>query len=141
MSFSAEQLARNPEFVSSLRFLAETLRDRYDSGPRLARLLASHQRWLLTQTAYALHLEYDPAKPGSGLTVVGLRDVITQYRVASRNTVLTYVEELESYRFLAPAVGATRRPRRLEPTEVSHTAMLGWYLANLAALDLLDNGD
>lgn len=140
MSFSAEQLARHPEFVSSLRFLAEALRARYDSGPRLARLLSSHQRWLLTQTAYALHLDYDPAVPGSGLTAVKLRNLITQHRVASRNTVLTYIEELLTYRFLAPAAGPVRRPRRYEPTDVSRTAMFDWYLANLAALDLLDNG-
>ncbi|MFS8054534.1 hypothetical protein QD357_17030 [Rhizobium sp. BR 317] len=141
MSFSVEQLACHPKFVSSLRFLAEALRDRYDSGPRIARLLASHQRWLLTQTAYALHLEYDPAVPGSGLTVVKLRDVITQYRVASRNTVLSYVEELLTYRFLVPVPGVVKRPRRYGPAEVSHTAMISWYLANLAALDLLDDGN
>ena len=140
MSFSVEQLASHPELVSSLRFLAEALRDRYDSGPRIARLLASHQRWLLTQTAYALHLEYDPAVAGSGLTVVKLRDVITQYRVASRNTVLSYIEELLTYRFLVPAAGVVRRPRRYEPTDVSRAAMFSWYLANLATLDLLDNG-
>lgn len=140
MSFSVEQLARHPEFVSSLRFLAEALRNRYDSGPRIARLLASQQRWLLTQMAYALHLEYDPAIPGSGLTAVELRNLITHYRVASRNTVLTYIEELLTYRFLVPAAGPVLRPRRYEPAEISHAAMFSWFLANLAALDLLDNG-
>ena len=140
MSFSAEQLARHPEFLSSLRFLAQALRNRYDSGPRIARLLASQQRWLLTQTAYALHLEYDPAIPGSGLTAVELRNLITQHHVASRNTVLNYIEELLTYRFLAPASGPVRRPRRYEPAEISHTAMFSWYLANLAALDLIDHG-
>lgn len=140
MSFSIEQLARHPKFLASLRFLAEALRNRYDHGPRIARMLASHQRWLLTQTAYALHLEYDPAVPGSGLTVVGLRDLITHYRVASRNTVLSFIEELLTYRFLMLAPGHTRRPRRYVPSEISHTAMFGWYLSNLAALDLLDDG-
>ena len=139
MSLSVEQLIRHSEFVPCLRFLAEALRDRYDSGPRLARLLASHQRWLLTQMAYALYLEYDPAVPGSGLTVAKLRDVITDYRIASRNTVLSYIEELLTYRFIVPAAGV-RRPRRYEPTEVSHSGMINWYLANLAALDMLDNG-
>ena len=109
MSFSIEQLARHPKFISSLRFLAESLRNRYDHGPRIARMLASHQRWLLTQTAYALHFEYDPAVPGSGLTVVSLRDLITRHRVASRNTVLSFVEELLTYRFLVPAPGHVRR--------------------------------
>lgn len=140
MSFSIEQLARHPKFVPSLRFLSEALRNRYDSGPRIARMLASHQRWLLTQTAYALHLEYDSAVPGSGLTVVALRDVITHHRIASRNTVLSFIEELLTYRFLELAPGPVRRPRRYVPTEVSYTAMFGWYLANLATIDLLDGG-
>ena len=140
MNFSIEQLARHPKFVSSLRFLAEALRNRYDNGPRIARMLSSHQRWLLTQTAYALHLEYDPATVGSGLTVVSLRDLITHHRVASRNTVLSFIDELLTYRFLLPAPGHVRRPRRYVPTEISHAAMFGWYLSNLAALDLLDDG-
>lgn len=140
MSFSIEQLARHPKFLTSLRFLAEALRNRYDHGPRIARVLASHQRWLLTQTAYALHLEYNPAVPGSGLTVVGLRDLITHYRVASRNTVLSFIDELLTYRFLMLAPGHVRRPRRYIPAEISHTAMFGWFLSNLAALDLLDDG-
>jgi len=140
LSFSIEQLARHPKFMVSLRFLAEALRNRYDHGPRIARMLASHQRWLLTQTAYALHFEYDPAVPGSGLTVVGLRDLITHHRVASRNTVLSFIDELLTYRFLMLAPGNVRRPRRYVPAEISHTGMFGWCLSNLAALDLLDDG-
>ncbi|MFK0163668.1 hypothetical protein [Rhizobium sp. NPDC090279] len=141
MSFPIEQLARHPKFVASLRFLSEALRNRYDSGPRVARMLASHQRWLLSQSAYALHLEHDPTVPGTGLTVVALRDLITHYRVASRNTVLSFIEELLTYRFLELAPGPARRPRRYVPTETTYSAMFGWYLANLAALDLLDDGD
>ena len=140
MSFSIEQLARHPRFVVALRFLSEALRNRYDSGPRVARMLASHQRWLLSQSAYALHLEYDSTIPGSGLTVVALRNLITHYRVASRNTVLSFVEELLTYRFLELAPGPARRPRRYVPTETTYSAMFGWYLANLAALDLIDDG-
>lgn len=142
MIFSAKQLAHHPDFISSLRFLAQALRGRFDEGPRLARLLASHQRWLLTQTAYALHLEYNPAVPSSGFTTVALRDVIIAHRVASRNTVLNYIDELVTYRFIHVAKGEiNRRPRRYEPSDSSHVAMLGWCIANLAALDLLDNGD
>jgi hypothetical protein len=104
-------------------------------------MLASHQRWLLSQSAYALHLEYDPTVPGSGMTVVALRDLITHYRVASRNTVLSFIEELLTYRFLELAPGPARRPRRYVPTEITYSAMFGWYLGNLAALDLIDDGD
>jgi hypothetical protein len=142
LTFEVEQLARHPKFISSLRFLAETLRDRFDNGPRLSRLLASHQRWLMTQVAYALHLESDPNNPASGFTTVALKDTITKYRVASRNTVLSYIEELKTYRFVHVAKGEeNRRPRRYEPADVSHMAMLAWCTANLGALDLLDDGD
>ena len=140
LSFPIEQLARHPKFVASLRFLSETLRNRYDNGPRIARMLASHQRWLLSQSAYALHLEHDPEHPRSGLTVVALRDLITHYRIASRNTVLSFIEELLTYRFLELAPGPARRPRRYVPTETAYSGMFGWYLANLAALDLIDDG-
>lgn len=94
----------------------------------------------MTQTAYALHLEYDSAKANSGLTAVALRDVITSYRIASRNTVLNYIEELLSYRFIVPVSGPARRSRRYGPAEISSSSMLAWCFANLTALDMLDNG-
>jgi len=141
MAFTAEQLAGNSSFLMSIRFLAGQTRTMFDAGPRLARLLASHQRWLLTQTAYALNLEYDPRDPTSGFTAVRLTGRITAHKVASRNTVLAFIEELHTYRFIAHTPGdERRRPRHFEPAEVSHQAMFGWILANLAALDLLDGG-
>ncbi|RUM26380.1 hypothetical protein EFQ99_08965 [Rhizobium vallis] len=141
MAFTAEQLAGNSSFLMSIRFLAGRTRGMFDAGPRLARLLASHQRWLLTQTAYALNLEYDPRDPTSGFTAVRLTGRITAHKVASRNTVLAFIEELHTYRFIVHTPGdERRRPRHFEPAEVSHQAMFGWILANLAALDLLDGG-
>ena len=105
MAFTAEQLAGNCSFLMSIRFLAGRTRGMFDAGPRLARLLASHQRWLLTQTAYALHLEYDPRDPTSGFTAVRLTGRITAHKVASRNTVLAFIEELYTYRFITHTPG------------------------------------
>lgn len=142
MAFTVEQLAGNCAFLTSIRFLAGQTRGMFDAGPRLARLLASHQRWLLTQTAYALHLEYDPRDPTSGLTAVGLTGRITAHKVASRNTVLAFIEELFTYRFITHTPGdERRRPRHFEPANVSLQAMSAWIHANLAALDLLDGGE
>ncbi|EJJ25525.1 hypothetical protein [Rhizobium sp. CF142] len=141
MAFTAEELAQNPSFVVSIRFLAGQMRGMFDAGPRLARLLASHQRWLLTQTAYALHLEYDPRDVTSGFTAVRLTGKITAHKIASRNTVLAFIEELFTYRFITHTPGdERRRPRHFEPAEVSHQAMFGWLHANLGALDLIDGG-
>jgi hypothetical protein len=142
MEFTAEELMRHPDFLLSIRHLAGTLRGIFDAGPRLARLLTSHQRWLLTHTAHALAMQHDSSDPSSGLSAVALTTLMTQFNVASRNTVLNFIEELLTYRFIAHTPGeGRRRPRHFEPTEVSHQAMCGWLLANLTALDLLDGGD
>lgn len=136
---SEQDLVEHPDFLSSIRFLALRLRSMFDAGPRLARLLSSHQRWLLTQAAYALHFQYDPGRPASGLTAVALSNLITGHKIASRNTVLSFIEELSTYRFIACVPGEEhRRPRHFEPTEISQQAMFGWVHANLTALDLLD---
>ncbi|MGO8044657.1 hypothetical protein ACC713_17280 [Rhizobium johnstonii] len=141
MAFTAEQLVGNSSFLMSIRFLAGQMRGMFDAGPRLARLLASHQRWLLTQTAYALHLEYDPRDPTSGFTAVRLTGRITAHKVASRNTVLAFIEELYTYRFITHTPGdERRRPRHFEPADVSHQGMFAWLFSNLGALDLLDGG-
>jgi hypothetical protein len=139
---SAEALAANPEFVLTLRHLARDLRAIHDENPRMARSLASHQRWLLTQSAFALHLEYNPAEPSSGLTAARLKRMITPFKSASRNTVLNFLDQGASYRFIRHAgAPAGKRPRRYETTEISDRAMLRWFTANLIALDYLDGGD
>lgn len=140
MAFSAEQLASSPLFVEALRAFAIHLRGRYDEHPRLSRLLASHQRWLLSQAAFALHLEYDPAEPNSGLTTTRLRDIVTTVNAASRNTVLNFLDQLVGYRFVKIVGDPARRPRRYEATDVTTNAMFGWLLANLATLDRMDGG-
>jgi len=141
MVFTADQLAQNPAFLVSIRHLAGQMRVIFDQGPRLARLLASQQRWLLTQTAYALNMEYDPRDPSSGFTAVQLTARITAHKAASRNTVLAFIEELFTYRFITHTPGdERRRPRHFEPADVSHAAMFAWMHSNLSALDLLDGG-
>ncbi|MGO4354172.1 hypothetical protein AB4Z25_19875 [Rhizobium sp. RAF36] len=142
MAFSADELAHHPNFLASIRLLAGDMRGMFDAAPRLARLLASHQRWLLTQTAYALSLQHDPEDASTGFTAVALTARITDYKVASRNTVLNFIDELLTYRFIAHTPGEERRrPRHFEPAEVSHQAMYGWFLSNLTALDLIDEGN
>ncbi|MGV8935978.1 MAG: hypothetical protein ACOH2J_02580 [Allorhizobium sp.] len=140
MTFSVDELTENPDFVGALGFLARQLQGQFDGNQRLARFLASHQRWLLSQAGFALHLEYDPAEPASGLTTTRLKEMIITVNAASRNTVLNFLDQLLSYRFIRLAGDPLRRPRRFEATEISTRAMAGWLTANLAALDILDGG-
>lgn len=141
MPLSAEQLAGDPQFLSTVRFHAVRMRGLFDAGPRLARLLASQQRWLLAQTAYALSMERDPANPSSGLTASALVSEITRHKAASRNTVLSFIDELLTYRFIVCEAGDERkRPRHYHASEVTHQGMMGWMHSNLVALDVLDGG-
>ncbi|SMD11020.1 hypothetical protein [Rhizobium sp. RU36D] len=141
MTLTVDDLVGSPKFIPALQLLASEMRNRYDGNPRLSRLLASHQRWMLTQAAFALHIEYDPNLPSSGLTTTRLKDIILSVDAASRNTVLNYLDQLQTYRFLRIAGEPGRRPRRFEATDVSVNAMFGWVAVNLAALDQIDNGD
>lgn len=141
MAYSAEDIAEHPNFVEALRDFAASLRQQFDDSPRLSRMLASHQRWLLSQAAFALQLEYDPSQPGSGLTTTNLREIITSNNAASRNTVLNFLDQLLSYKFVRIVGDPTRRPKRYEATEVTYQAVYLWLLANLLVLDRLDGGD
>ncbi|KPF41122.1 hypothetical protein ACSV9I_08325 [Rhizobium sp. G187] len=140
MSLSVAEIVDHPHYLSSLRDYAASLRGQFDMAPRLARMLASHQRWLLSQAALALDLEYDPGQPGSGLTTTNLREIVTTTDAASRNTVLNYLDQLLSYKFVRIAGDPGRRPRRYEATEISLRAMFQWLITNLSLLDELDGG-
>lgn len=142
MPLSAQDLIADANFILGIRFHAGRMRTMFDAGPRIARLLASHQRWLLTQIAYALSIEHDPTDSSSGLTATRLTTEITAFKVASRNTVRSFIDELATYRFIACPLGQERRrPRRYEVAEISHQAMFGWVASNLYALDMIDGGD
>ncbi|WP_160005518.1 hypothetical protein [Rhizobium sp. 18055] len=142
MPLTAQELIADPNFMLGIRFHAGRMRNMFDAGPRLARLLASHQRWLLTQMAFALCMERDPQDPSSGLTATRLTTEITAFRVASRNTIRSFVDELSTYRFIACEPGAERkRPRHYEAAQISHQAMHGWLWSNLCALDIVDGAN
>lgn len=141
MTLTATELQSSPRFLAALKMMAVRLQNEFDGNPRLSRFLASHQRWLLSQAAFALQLEYDPAMPGSGLTTSRLKEMIVSVRAASRNTVLNFLDQLMTYRYMRRADDGGKRPRRFEATEISADGMLRWFTANLAALDFVDGGN
>ncbi|MDH4412919.1 MAG: hypothetical protein QE484_06400 [Rhizobium sp.] len=141
MTLSSKDIVTHPQFVSALRVFAGKLRGQFDQSPRLSRMLASHQRWLLSQAAFALQLEYDPSQSGSGLTTTNLREIITSNNAASRNTVLNFLDQLLSYKFVRIVGDPNRRPKRYEATELPTQAMYQWLVTNLELLDQLDGGD
>ncbi|WP_165914027.1 hypothetical protein [Sinorhizobium americanum] len=140
-AFTVDALVQNPQFLEVLQAGARTLISMNDLFPRIARLVAAHQRWMLTQAAYALHLERDPNDADSGITAARLLKIMHETGAASRNTATAFLAELIAYKLLRPANGGrTKRTRPLEPTEISENAMRLWFKTQMSTLDLLDGG-
>ena len=137
-----DTLSSHPDFLAVLQEGARHLIALYDQFPRIARLVAAQQKWLLTQSAYALHLQRDPRDPLSGITASRLLDNIVEFGVASRNTATAFLAEMLAYKLVRDVPGsASKRSRPLEPTEISHEAMTLWFRGQLRSLDLFDSGN
>ncbi|WP_455271450.1 hypothetical protein [Rhizobium herbae] len=144
VSFSAEvdMFVANPALFPVLQQGARHMIELYDHFPRIARLVAAQQKWLLTQAAYALHVQRDPTDPLSGITASRLLDLIAKTGLASRNTATAFLAELRAYKLVRDVAGSpSKRSRPLEPTETSHEAMTLWFRGQMRSLDLLDNGN
>lgn len=134
--------AANPALLPVLQEGARHMIELYDHFPRIARLVAAQQKWLLTQAAYALHLQRDPADPLSGITASRLLDNVVEYGAASRNTATAFLSELLAYKLIRDVpVSTSKRSRPMEPTEISHEAMSLWFRGQMRSLDLIDAGD
>jgi hypothetical protein len=140
-STEVETFASNPALFAVLQQGARHMIELYDHFPRIGRLVAAQQKWLLTQAAYALHVQRDPADPLSGITASRLLDIIVEFGAASRNTATAFLAELLAYKLIRDVPGSvSKRSRPLEPTEVSHDAMMLWFRGQMRSLDLLDGG-
>jgi AraC-like DNA-binding protein len=138
-----DEILHHPLFLSIERQIALHLIDIHKRAPRLARLAASHQKWLMTQTLFAMHAGRDRGNPRSGLTAGRMMQVAKEFDLASKNTAASFLAELIAYKFLRDAADETpdRRLRRLETTEASEEAMASWFQGHMACLDQLDGGN
>jgi len=142
-AFTADGILRNPLLRETLQISARDLMAVYDIFPRVARLVASHQKWMLSQAAFALHLERDPSHPDSGITAARLLKFMRDTGGASRNTAAAFLSELLAYKLLRDVSGerTNRKVRPLEPTDVSESAMMRWFMSQMGTLDRLDGGN
>lgn len=137
-----EAFASNPALFAVLQQGARHMIELYHHFPRIGRLVAAQQKWLLTQAAYALHLQRNPADPLSGITASRLLDIIGEFGAASRNTATAFLAELLAYKLIRDTPKSpSKRSRPLEPTEISHEAMMLWFRGQMRSLDLLDGGE
>ncbi len=137
-----EEIASHPLFPEIERRIARHLIGIHLQTPRLSRLLASHRKWLMTQSLYALAMQRTPGDPLSGLTTSRFVDAMLELGEASRNTAASFLAELVAYKFLKCEESQTdRRVRILLLTETCETAMASWFLGHLDCLDFLDQGN
>ncbi|WP_244709179.1 hypothetical protein [Rhizobium cremeum] len=141
-SLTRAEIAAHPSFPSIEKQIAKHLIGIHVRTPRLSRLKASHRKWLMTQSLYALSLQRTQDDPLSGLTATRFVEIVMKLGAASRNTATAFLAELVAYKFLRDVPDVPdRRVRVLETTEASNTAMLGWFMGHMACLDQLDGGN
>lgn len=141
-SLSVERILATPDLFPILQAGARNMVALYDPFPRIARLVAAHQKWLLSQIAFALYLDRDPSIPTSGITASRLLDVIETCGGASRNTATAFLAEMLAYKLIRDVPGHVgRRTRPLEPTETSLNALLLWFGGQMRTLDQFDGGN
>ncbi len=110
--------------------------------PRMSRLKASHRKWLMTQSVFALALRRTDDDPLSGLTATRFVETVMRLGAASRNTATAYLSELVAYKFLRDVPDVPdKRVRVLEPTELSLNGLRSWFNGHLACLDRLDGSN
>lgn len=134
-------IAKHPLFPAVDKQIAGHLIKIHRDTPRLARLKASHRKWLMTQSMYALSIQRREGDPNSGLNPARFIEIATTIGAASRNTADSFLKELLAYKFLREVEhGHDRRMRFLETTEASDRAMRSWFMGHMNGLDRLDGG-
>jgi hypothetical protein len=135
------EIAAHPLFPSIEKQIAQHLIGIHLRTPRMSRLKASHRKWLMTQSLFALALRRRPDDPLSGLTATRFVETVMRLGAASRNTATGYLAELVAYKFLRDVPDVPdRRVRVLEATEISLAGMRSWFNGHMACLDRLDGG-
>jgi hypothetical protein len=136
-ALSAGEIAGHPGLHAAIRQQSRLLLQIYDGNPRLASVFGTQHRWLMAQSALALHFRGD----GRGMRSAQILDFVSRHGVASRNTADAFIKEMLKYGYarLMPAA-EDKRTRPLEPTEASLDALHGWVGIHLATLDRLDGG-
>ncbi|GEO83130.1 MULTISPECIES: hypothetical protein [Alphaproteobacteria] len=135
------EIVAHPQFPAIERQIAEHLIGIHLRTPRLSRLKASHRKWLMTHSLFALSLQRRDDDPLSGLTATRFVEIVMKLGAASRNTATAFLAELVAYKFLRDIPDVPdRRVRVLETTETAYDAMASWFMGHMACLDRLDGG-
>lgn len=140
-SYSVEDLMADASFPPVLRESASELLAIHRSAPRIVRYVADLQKWLLSQSALALHFErkLNPSRPP--LTASNLAKFLIENRIASHNTAVAHLKEMAYYKLFEPVETTDRRAIPLQATAYAETLIRQWFEGHLRSLDRMDAGD
>jgi len=136
-----ERMLAHPAFDHVVHQLASGFLEVQQAAPRLASQFSTQQRWLLSHAALSRYFRGLPAgRPGLSRREF-VEDALA-HRLASRNTAQAFFAESLKYGIVLPTKAAASSASLLAaPAPAVLWALSEWYLAHLAALDALDDGD
>ncbi|MGV1893416.1 hypothetical protein [Agrobacterium vitis] len=134
MPFTSGAMLSHPRIHPIIRLQAEAFLKRFEEHPQIARVFASHQRWLLGQIALMQYFEAGQILPARYF------DFVEATGVASRNTADAFLKEMETYGIARETTTTDRRSRPLVPSEASLASAAGWMEIHLRSLDGFDDG-
>lgn len=133
-ALTAEAMLAHPNIHDFVRQQAGGFLTRFTEIPLVARIFASHQRWLLAHIALMLYCKTGQIIPARFF------DHIEKNAVASRNTADAFLKEMEAYGVVTVTTSTDRRSRPLVPSEISMNGAINWVELHLETLDRFDKG-
>lgn len=141
MALTTDEIANHPALHGLIRQQSQMMLAQYETGPRLASVFATQQRWLMGHAALKLYFRWDRQDARTGFNAARFLDLIREHAVASRNTADAFLKEMLHYNFAHHVPGGSdRRTRHIQPAQVSLDMLAGWATAHLKTLDALDDG-
>ncbi|WP_083638807.1 hypothetical protein [Rhizobium oryziradicis] len=135
VALTSDVMLAHPLAHDFIRQQAAGFLSRFTEIPLVARIFASHQRWLLAHIALVQYFETGQILPARFF------DRIEHNAVASRNTADAFLKEMETYGIADPIAASDRRSRPLVPSDISINAALNWLELHLETLDRFDHGN
>lgn len=127
-----------PDFCEGLASCARDLLKTHVELSRECRYIADLQRWLLSHITTALHFEQDIDPSAPVLTPSFLFKVLRDTKIASRNTVTSFIKEMTHYGFLERIATSDKRNNAVRPTALSLHLIWLYLDIHLRALDAID---
>lgn len=134
VNLTCSAMLDNPNIHDLIRCQANGFLVRFTEMPQVARVFASHQRWLLAQIALMIYCENGQIVPARFF------DRVEANAVASRNTADAFLKEIETYGIINAVSSPDRRSRPLVASEMTIGAALSWLELHMETLDGFDGG-